>query len=103
MLVAPPRIVLPISGSQEWNTILGFQSLILYNLLADYPDMTIMAMFFILICCRAESLNNQLKANGWPSAYINGSQDQANRLTALAELKNFHCRILISTDLVRYF
>jgi superfamily II DNA/RNA helicase len=48
---------------------------------------------------RAESLNNQLKANGWPSAYINGSQDQANRLTALAELKNFHCRILISTDL----
>ena len=49
---------------------------------------------------RAESLNSRLAACGWPSAFINGSQDQRDRLLAMSKLKKFKCRILISTDLV---
>jgi len=50
---------------------------------------------------RAESLNSRLDACGWPSTFINGSQEQTDRLTAMSKLKTFQCRVLISTDLVR--
>lgn len=32
-----------------------------------------------------------------------GSMNQSQRLDAMAKLKQFHCRVLISTDLVSYF
>jgi len=51
---------------------------------------------------RAESLNSRLDACGWPSAFINGSQDQIERLSAMSKLKKFQCRVLISTDLVKF-
>ena len=54
------------------------------------------------MCVRAESLNSRLDACGWPSAFINGSRDQTDRLSAMAKLKKFQCRVLISTDLVQY-
>jgi len=50
---------------------------------------------------RAESLNSRLNACGWPSAFINGAQDQMDRLSAMSKLKKFQCRVFISTDLVR--
>jgi len=53
-------------------------------------------------CVRAESLNSRLDACGWPSAFINSSQDQIDRLSAMSKLKKFQCRVLISTDLVRF-
>jgi len=51
---------------------------------------------------RAESLNSRLAGCGWPSTFINGSQDQVDRLLAMSKLKKFQCRILISTDLVSF-
>ncbi|XP_072025191.1 uncharacterized protein [Amphiura filiformis] len=48
---------------------------------------------------RAQNLSDMLNFKGWPSTYISGSQEQAHRLSAMAMLKKFQCRILISTDL----
>ncbi|CAB3996574.1 probable ATP-dependent RNA helicase DDX20 [Paramuricea clavata] len=48
---------------------------------------------------RAKNLSETLAKNGWPSTYISGSQGQNERLNAMAKLKEFKCRILISTDL----
>ncbi|XP_006821228.1 uncharacterized protein LOC102804675 [Saccoglossus kowalevskii] len=48
---------------------------------------------------RAQNLSDQLCHKGWPSTYISGSQDQTQRLQAMSMLKNFKCRVLISTDL----
>ncbi|ELT95649.1 hypothetical protein CAPTEDRAFT_110471 [Capitella teleta] len=49
---------------------------------------------------RAESLCEQLNHKGWPTAFIGGMQDQHQRLNAMAQLKHFKCRVLVSTDLV---
>ncbi|XP_028398283.1 probable ATP-dependent RNA helicase DDX20 isoform X2 [Dendronephthya gigantea] len=48
---------------------------------------------------RAKNLSETLAKNGWPSTYISGSQGQNERLIAMAKLKEFKCRIMISTDL----
>ncbi|XP_078001496.1 uncharacterized protein LOC144453987 [Glandiceps talaboti] len=48
---------------------------------------------------RAQNLSDYLCVKGWPSTYISGSQDQTHRLQAMAMLKKFQCRVLISTDL----
>ncbi|KAL0270985.1 UNVERIFIED_CONTAM: hypothetical protein PYX00_008237 [Menopon gallinae] len=48
---------------------------------------------------RAESICDELTKEGWPAIFINGSQAQAKRLKAYTSLKEFRCRVLLSTDL----
>lgn len=48
---------------------------------------------------RAQSLCDTLRLKGWPSVFIAGSQTQTQRLKAMERLKQFKCRVLISTDL----
>ncbi|KAK3576653.1 hypothetical protein CHS0354_004938 [Potamilus streckersoni] len=48
---------------------------------------------------RAQSLADSLNAKGWPTACIAGSLEQKERNEAMAKLKTYKCRILISTDL----
>ncbi|CAH1266011.1 DDX20 [Branchiostoma lanceolatum] len=48
---------------------------------------------------RAQSLCEDLNSKGWPTAYIAGSQEQTQRLNAMSQLRNFQCRVLVSTDL----
>lgn len=47
----------------------------------------------------AESLSNILNKDGWGTTFISAAQSQTKRLDAVSALKNFNCRILISTDL----
>ncbi|CAH0546297.1 unnamed protein product [Brassicogethes aeneus] len=49
---------------------------------------------------RAESISNYLNQHGWDSTFISAAQSQKDRLGALASLKDFKCRIMLSTDLV---
>lgn len=49
---------------------------------------------------RAESYCNYLNKDGWPSEVITGAQDQPTRIKVLNKLKDFKCRILLSTDLM---
>lgn len=49
---------------------------------------------------RAESYCNYLNKGGWPSEVITGAQDQPTRIKVLNKLKEFKCRILLSTDLM---
>ncbi|KAG5899104.1 hypothetical protein JTB14_021607 [Gonioctena quinquepunctata] len=48
---------------------------------------------------RAESISNLLNQKGWNSTHISAAQTQNQRLTAVNNLKNFKCRIMLSTDL----
>lgn len=48
---------------------------------------------------RAESISNFLNRNGWNSTFISSAQRQTERLNSLSSLKDFKCRILVSTDL----
>eukprot|EP00794_Sanderia_malayensis_P005996 gene5996-6692_t len=48
---------------------------------------------------RAEYLAEKLSKRGWPVAFIAGKQTQNARLNAMQRLRDFQCRILISTDL----
>lgn len=57
------------------------------------------SIVFINYQLKAESLCKSLKDKGWPSIYISGHIDQAERNQAIDQLKNFKCRILVSTDL----
>lgn len=56
-------------------------------------------LIFSNLQTRAQNLCDILCDRGWPSECISGSQEQAQRLSAMAKLKKFQCRILISTDL----
>ncbi|XP_014775624.1 serine-rich adhesin for platelets isoform X2 [Octopus bimaculoides] len=47
----------------------------------------------------AQSLAVQLEEQGWPTCCIAGSLDQKERNEAMASLKSFQCRVLVSTDL----
>lgn len=47
----------------------------------------------------AQSLAFKLEEEGWPTCCIAGSLEQKERNEAMASLKAFQCRILISTDL----
>ena len=49
---------------------------------------------------RAQNLESELTSRGWPTTCIAGSLDQKDRITAMAKLKSYKCRVLISTDLV---
>ncbi|XP_053377234.1 probable ATP-dependent RNA helicase ddx20 [Mercenaria mercenaria] len=48
---------------------------------------------------RAQTLADSLTSRGWPTACIAGCLDQKERNHAMAKLKTYKCRILISTDL----
>jgi len=48
---------------------------------------------------RAASLSSVLNSKGWPAAFISGSLDQNDRVSAMEKLKALKCRVLISTDL----
>ena len=53
-----------------------------------------------LYVLRAQNLESELTSRGWPTTCIAGSLDQKDRITAMAKLKSYKCRVLISTDLV---
>lgn len=48
---------------------------------------------------KAQMLASLLTSHGWPTMYLAGSQAQHQRLLAMASLQQYHCRILVSTDL----
>ncbi|NXY46469.1 DDX20 helicase, partial [Ceuthmochares aereus] len=48
---------------------------------------------------RAQHLAEILTSRGFPAECISGNMNQSQRLDAMAKLKQFHCRVLISTDL----
>jgi len=39
---------------------------------------------------------------GWPAAFISGKQQQEQRMQAMAALRAFDLRVLVSTDLVSF-
>ncbi|NXI35454.1 DDX20 helicase, partial [Galbula dea] len=57
------------------------------------------ALVFSNLHSRAQHLAEILTSRGFPAECISGSMDQSQRLDAMAKLKQFHCRVLISTDL----
>ncbi|XP_040279806.1 probable ATP-dependent RNA helicase DDX20 [Bufo bufo] len=57
------------------------------------------ALVFSNLHSRAQHLSDVLTAKGFPAVCISGSMNQSQRLDAMAKLKQFHCRVLISTDL----
>ncbi|NXH12518.1 DDX20 helicase, partial [Bucco capensis] len=57
------------------------------------------ALVFSNLHSRAQHLAELLTARGFPAECISGSMNQNQRLDAMAKLKQFHCRVLISTDL----
>ncbi|GAB6019319.1 DEAD (Asp-Glu-Ala-Asp) box polypeptide 20 [Chamberlinius hualienensis] len=48
---------------------------------------------------RANILCDLLTARGWPATCICGKMDQNQRLMVMAQMKQFQCRVLVSTDL----
>ncbi|KAM4797497.1 putative ATP-dependent RNA helicase DDX20 [Rhinophrynus dorsalis] len=57
------------------------------------------ALVFSNLHSRAQHLADILTTKGFPAVCISGSMNQNQRLDAMAKLKQFHCRVLISTDL----
>ncbi|XP_008938663.1 PREDICTED: probable ATP-dependent RNA helicase DDX20, partial [Merops nubicus] len=57
------------------------------------------ALVFSNLHSRAQHLAEVLTSRGFPAQCISGSMNQNQRLDAMAKLKQFHCRVLISTDL----
>ncbi|XP_056414241.1 probable ATP-dependent RNA helicase DDX20 [Hyla sarda] len=57
------------------------------------------ALVFSNLHSRAQHLSEVLSAKGFPAVCISGSMNQNQRLDAMAKLKQYHCRVLISTDL----
>ncbi|KAK7867345.1 hypothetical protein R5R35_001120 [Gryllus longicercus] len=48
---------------------------------------------------RAQSICYQLNQYGWPALWVAGSLSQQERLDAVNSLREFRCRVLLSTDL----
>ncbi|KAM9241539.1 putative ATP-dependent RNA helicase DDX20 [Dugong dugon] len=57
------------------------------------------ALVFSNLHSRAQHLADILSSKGFPAECISGNMNQNQRLDAVAKLKQFHCRVLISTDL----
>ncbi|NXG23958.1 DDX20 helicase, partial [Grallaria varia] len=57
------------------------------------------ALVFSNLHSRAQHLAEILTSRGFPAECISGNMNQSQRLDAMAKLKQFHCRVLISTDL----
>ena len=56
-------------------------------------------LIFSNFAVRAEAICEKLEANGWPVSFLAGTMYQSDRLRALNSLKQFSCRVLITTDL----
>jgi len=69
----------------------------LASFLRRYPFQQ--CMVFSNYQARAQMLADMLSELGWPASCIAGSQSQTDRFKAMKELKDFKCRVLISTDL----
>lgn len=52
---------------------------------------------------RVELLCAKLKDKNWPAEFIAAQLHQSQRSNVMKRLKNFRCRILVSTDLVINF
>ncbi|XP_020279062.1 uncharacterized protein LOC109852373 [Pseudomyrmex gracilis] len=48
---------------------------------------------------RAQSVSNNINSMGFSSSYISAHQDMNKRLEAIEKLRNFECRIMLTTDL----
>nr|XP_012225417.1 PREDICTED: probable ATP-dependent RNA helicase DDX20 [Linepithema humile]XP_012225418.1 PREDICTED: probable ATP-dependent RNA helicase DDX20 [Linepithema humile] len=48
---------------------------------------------------RTQSISNKINFKGFSSLHISGNQDMTNRLGTIEKLRNFECRILVTTDL----
>ncbi|XP_059344086.1 probable ATP-dependent RNA helicase DDX20 [Ammospiza nelsoni] len=57
------------------------------------------ALVFSNLHSRAQHLAEILTSRGFPAECISGNMNQNQRFDAMAKLKQFHCRVLISTDL----
>ncbi|NXB82133.1 DDX20 helicase, partial [Donacobius atricapilla] len=57
------------------------------------------ALVFSNLHSRAQHLAEILTSRGFPAECISGNMNQNQRLDAMAKLKQFRCRVLISTDL----
>ncbi|KAJ8258042.1 hypothetical protein GJAV_G00192520 [Gymnothorax javanicus] len=57
------------------------------------------ALVFSNLHSRAQQLADVLTSKGLPAAYISGGLTQDQRLEAMSKLKQYQCRVLISTDL----
>ncbi|NXK66728.1 DDX20 helicase, partial [Sylvietta virens] len=57
------------------------------------------ALVFSNLHSRAQHLAEILTSRGFPAECISGNMNQNQRLDAMAKLKQFQCRVLISTDL----
>ncbi|NXQ41186.1 DDX20 helicase, partial [Catharus fuscescens] len=57
------------------------------------------ALVFSNLHSRAQHLAEILTSRGFPAECIAGNMNQSQRLDAMAKLKQFQCRVLISTDL----
>ncbi|KAM8977183.1 putative ATP-dependent RNA helicase DDX20 [Pelodytes ibericus] len=57
------------------------------------------ALVFSNLHSRAQHLADILTSKGFPAVCISGGMNQNQRLEAMSKLKQFHCRVLISTDL----
>lgn len=57
------------------------------------------ALVFSNLHSRAQHLSDILTSKGLPAICISGSMNQNQRLEAMTKLKQFHCRVLITTDL----
>lgn len=57
------------------------------------------ALVFSNLHSRAQHLADILSSKGFPAECISGNMNQNQRLDAMTKLKQFHCRVLISTDL----
>ncbi|KAM6168277.1 putative ATP-dependent RNA helicase DDX20 [Erethizon dorsatum] len=57
------------------------------------------ALVFSNLHSRAQHLADILSSKGFPAECISGNMNQNQRLDVMAKLKQFHCRVLISTDL----
>uniref|UniRef100_A0AAR2LK60 RNA helicase n=1 Tax=Pygocentrus nattereri TaxID=42514 RepID=A0AAR2LK60_PYGNA len=57
------------------------------------------ALVFSNLHTRAQHLADVLSSKGLPSVCISGSLSQEQRLEAMSKLKQYQCRVLISTDL----
>ncbi|XP_039268227.2 putative ATP-dependent RNA helicase DDX20 [Styela clava] len=67
------------------------------NLLKIYPFQQ--TLIFSNYHSHAKDLSDACNSAGLPSTYISGNLEQERRLEAMKMLKEFKCRVLISTDL----
>ncbi|XP_056634689.1 probable ATP-dependent RNA helicase DDX20 [Diorhabda sublineata] len=97
LLLGLKQFVTIINQSFSSVQIMKAKNEILCKILSDISFTQ--CLLFTNYQTKAESLNNILNQKGWAATYISAAQKQEQRLLAINQLKDFKCRILISTDL----